>query len=131
RVGAGEGLGRASTSRAVGLAGGRLMDPLVYERPIVQRLYEVGPLLLQDGLLSAHGLLRRLERRSPVFRRYAAELAHSQGWTPTELQALQEQRLRLLIRHAYEQVPYYRRIFDERRLTPADIRTAEDLYKLP
>lgn len=44
---------------------------------------------------------------------------------------LQEARLEALIRHAYENVPYYQRIFKERKLRPGDIKTVEDLKKLP
>lgn len=33
--------------------------------------------------------------------------------------------------HAYRTTPYYRRVFDERGLSPADIRTTGDLAKLP
>ena len=44
---------------------------------------------------------------------------------------LQEERLKALIKHAYENVPYYQRIFKERKLGPRDIKTVEDLKKLP
>jgi phenylacetate-CoA ligase len=36
-----------------------------------------------------------------------------------------------LLKHAYETVPYYRRIFDQRGIGPASICCAEDLEKLP
>ena len=35
------------------------------------------------------------------------------------------------MRHAYDNVPYYRRIFDERGLKPDDIQSSIDLMKLP
>jgi len=41
------------------------------------------------------------------------------------------QQLRRLLHHAYENVPYYRIIFDERGLKPKDIQTIDDLRKLP
>lgn len=43
----------------------------------------------------------------------------------------QERRLRQLVRHAYDNVPYYRRLFDEARLKPVDIRGLSDLHKIP
>ena len=48
-----------------------------------------------------------------------------------ELIALQNQRLQALVRHCYENVPYYTRLFDSLNLKPADIQTREDLQKLP
>jgi phenylacetate-CoA ligase len=44
---------------------------------------------------------------------------------------LQSRRVRQMIRHAYETVPYYREAMDQRKLTPSDFRTAADLDKLP
>ncbi|MFC1902993.1 phenylacetate--CoA ligase family protein [Chloroflexota bacterium] len=48
-----------------------------------------------------------------------------------ELKAHQEEKLRQLIRHAYENVPFYREKFESVGLIPTDIRTIEDLHKLP
>ena len=41
------------------------------------------------------------------------------------------EQLRALVQHAYENVPYYQRVFDERRLKPEDISTLDDLQKIP
>jgi len=43
----------------------------------------------------------------------------------------QEERLRTLVNHAYNNVPYYRNLFNSLRLRPSDIRKLEDLRKLP
>jgi phenylacetate-CoA ligase len=43
----------------------------------------------------------------------------------------QSERLRRLVRHAYECVPYYRNLFDRHRLRPEHIRGVEDLAKIP
>jgi phenylacetate-CoA ligase len=48
-----------------------------------------------------------------------------------ELRALQENKLRAVVRHAYENVPYYRSLFDSAGLSPDDIRTVEDLTRVP
>ena len=59
------------------------------------------------------------------------ELERSQWWSRDELLELQHQRLRRLVKQAYDNVPYYRRIFDVRGLKPNDIESIEDLAKLP
>ena len=51
--------------------------------------------------------------------------------TEQELITLQNQRLQALIRHCYENVPYYTCVFNERGLKPEDIQCREDLQKLP
>lgn len=58
-------------------------------------------------------------------------LKKSQTWSKEKLEQYQTQKLRELINHAYQNVPYYRRIFDERNLNPEDIKNASDLKKLP
>jgi phenylacetate-CoA ligase len=54
-----------------------------------------------------------------------------QSWTPEQVVEWQERQLQSFIKHAYEHTIYYRRVMDERGLTPEDIQTAEDLKKLP
>ncbi len=48
-----------------------------------------------------------------------------------ELQALQLQRLRQTLQHAYDHVPHYRRSFDAKGLHPSDCRTLADLALFP
>lgn len=59
------------------------------------------------------------------------ELEETQWWGTAQLEEIQNERLRRLIKHAYENVPYYRRILDKKGLTPGDINNVSDLPKLP
>jgi len=62
---------------------------------------------------------------------YLDRLKKSQ-WLPRDgILLLQNEYLGRIINHAYDHVLYYRRIFEERGLKPQDIRSAEDLRKLP
>ncbi len=47
------------------------------------------------------------------------------------LRRLQEERLRAQVAHAYAQSPFYRRKLDAAGVAPADVRTVEDLRRLP
>jgi len=58
-------------------------------------------------------------------------LQNSQHWTRSQIDNYQNQRLRKLIHHSYENVPFYRELFDDLNLKPEDIQTKEDLNKLP
>jgi phenylacetate-CoA ligase len=51
--------------------------------------------------------------------------------SPDNLKALQGHKLRLLVRHAYLHVPYYRRRFQAAGLGPDDVRTLDDLERIP
>ena len=48
-----------------------------------------------------------------------------------ELVALQTERLKWTLKHAYENVPMYRRKFDAAGVHPADFRELSDLSKFP
>jgi phenylacetate-CoA ligase len=59
------------------------------------------------------------------------ELQATQFWPRARLENLQAARLRALVLHAYENVPYYRQVFDARGLKPDEIQGPGDLEKLP
>ncbi len=65
------------------------------------------------------------------FYQYYRELDKTQWQTPAEIRERQREKLRLLIRHAYDNVPFYREIFDRKKLRPEDIRGEADLPKFP
>jgi phenylacetate-CoA ligase len=48
-----------------------------------------------------------------------------------EIAALQLQRLKWTLQHAYDNVPHYRRKFDEKGVHPDDLKTLADLAKFP
>jgi phenylacetate-CoA ligase len=48
-----------------------------------------------------------------------------------DLRAWQDARLRRLVLHAYESVPFYRRLFDRHRLHPRHVRGLVDLELIP
>lgn len=58
-------------------------------------------------------------------------LQKSQFWSKEDIRSFQNERLNILVCNAYENVPYYNRLFKELKLKPNDIRTFEDLEKLP
>ncbi|MEX1078559.1 MAG: phenylacetate--CoA ligase PaaK [Homoserinimonas sp.] len=59
------------------------------------------------------------------------ELDPEERMSRDELQALQLTRLQQTVRHAYANVPLYTRKFDAAGVHPDDIRTLDDVVKLP
>jgi phenylacetate-CoA ligase len=60
------------------------------------------------------------------------EILNKTQWLSlSEIEHFQNQRLQLLITHAYENVPYYHKIFNSLALKPTDIKNFSDLNKLP
>jgi phenylacetate-CoA ligase len=63
---------------------------------------------------------------------YYLLLANKNQWkTYEELKKLQEKKLKKIIYHAYHNVRFYHDIFKENKLLPSDIKTLEDLNKIP
>lgn len=67
----------------------------------------------------------------PVKRPAPGELDAIETASRDELQALQLQRLKWSLRHAYENVPHYRRAFDAKGVHPDDLKSLADLSKFP
>lgn len=48
-----------------------------------------------------------------------------------QIRAIQDERLVKQVQHVWDNVPYYRKKMEEKGITPADIRSVDDLHKLP
>ncbi len=59
------------------------------------------------------------------------QLEHIEKASVDELRALQLERLKWSVRHAYENVPHYRKKFEAHGVRPDDLKRLEDLAKFP
>jgi phenylacetate-CoA ligase len=55
----------------------------------------------------------------------------SQYWGREQFEKYQNEKLRILIKHAYTNVPFYTELFHDLKIVPEDIQTKSDLVKLP
>lgn len=62
---------------------------------------------------------------------YLHRIRNNQWLNSAELKELQERGLKAIVEHAYKQIPFYHKRFKESDLKPSDIKTLEDLKKLP
>lgn len=77
------------------------------------------------------GLRNKILREGIPFRRMLKDLKDSQFYSRAELENYQDERLRKIIKHAYENVPYYNELFNKCNLIPEDLQTKADLWKIP
>jgi phenylacetate-CoA ligase len=61
----------------------------------------------------------------------AANLDSAERMSLDEMRALQRERLAWTLRHAYENVPHYRRAFDAAGVRPEEFRDLADLARFP
>jgi phenylacetate-CoA ligase len=62
---------------------------------------------------------------------YYKELEQTQWYSYEEIQELQWKKLKILLEHAYKNVPMYQQAFQDTQITPSDIRSPDDLNILP
>jgi phenylacetate-CoA ligase len=62
---------------------------------------------------------------------YLLQLKKDQWKDSRQLEEIQFKRLRAMLRHAYNYVPYYHRLFSSAKIRPEDIRKKDDLRKMP
>ncbi len=63
--------------------------------------------------------------------RYLREYEANQWLAPEQLAALQLDKLKALVAHCWQQVPYYRRRWQEIGFEPGDLRSLDDYARLP
>ena len=68
------------------------------------------------------------EELIPMERYYQPEIETA---SREQIKAWQDERLVAQVRHVWENVPYYRKKMEEKGLTPDDIKSTDDLKKLP
>lgn len=100
------------------------------ERPLVRDAPEpVWRRLYWNGYLSLFGATHWLITKEVG--RQLEDLKESQWLSPDKMRELQLGKLRKLVLHAYRHVPFYRDRMRELGLQPDDIRSLDDLSKLP
>jgi len=98
---------------------------------IISSLYKALPHSMQNLALNMYAFKVHMERYGAPFRRALDELTKTQHYSQSQIDEYQNVRLVRLIRYAYQEVPYYRELFDRVGLKPSDIKSKEDLHKIP
>ena len=62
---------------------------------------------------------------------YLLKLKLHQRFNLEKLEKIQNEKLKNLIHYSYNNVPYYRKLFNDNNISPRDIRTKNDLKKIP
>lgn len=94
-------------------------------------IYKFLPIPLQNIAVTMQGFKIKKQRYGGNFNKYVNELDESQYFDKKTIKENQEERLKCIVKVAYDNVPYYRKLFRENHLKPSDIRYIEDLNKIP
>lgn len=94
-------------------------------------VYRHLPPLLRNLAATYYAVRTYRTKYGPYFREHFARLKENERLPDEELKEIQLRKLKALIAHASRNVPYYRSLFRERGLTPADIVDLSDLRRVP
>ena len=81
-----------------------------------------------EDALSGTGKVSKTNRRNSMERYYQKEIECA---SREELRAIQDEKLVKQVKHVWDNVPYYRKKMEEKGVTPDDIKSVDDLHKLP
>lgn len=94
-------------------------------------IYDHSPIWWQNFMCTVAGYKRVRQRYDKLFDKRREFFRKAAEWSLAEAEAYQLEKLKQLAEHAYEKVPFYRRLFDQVKVKPQDIRTLNDWQKIP
>lgn len=97
----------------------------------LEEIYQKLPIPLQQLAVNVEGWRTVRKNYGGKFREFLREAESRTFWTREQITAYRDKRLQAFVRHCYETVPYYRKLFRNLKIVPEDIRTLEDLSHLP
>jgi len=98
---------------------------------IVENIYFKSPVILQNFLISAYGYKLFHERYSGNHDKYLKVLLKTQWYTKEKLMDLINKTFVELFNHAILTVPFYQKLLEKGIISKKDIRSIEDIKKLP
>lgn len=94
-------------------------------------LYDRLPLPFQNAACSLEGFRINRTRFGSDFARNLGEYNERRAWSYERICEFRDQRIRSVVKHAYESVPFYNRLLREGGINYSDIRGLDDLKRLP
>ena len=96
-----------------------------------EKLYEIMPVFLQNIACNVRGIKINRTRYNDDFKKMLHEFLERKSWSYDDICSYRDERLRKIILHCYETVPYYRNMFRSLNIYPDEIRDIKDLELLP
>lgn len=97
----------------------------------LESLYRKAPPWLQGVFLNAYALQVHRHRYGARLRQEVDRAVQRERWPATRIREYQDDRVRAMVRHAFEKTGFYRDRMRELGLTPDEIQGVGDLDKMP
>lgn len=96
-----------------------------------EKIYYKLPYQLQNIAVSLYGLKLKRDRNGKQFLKNLSSLKKSEWESRENIKRYQNEKITELIHHAYNTVPFYKTWYDEHGVDIAQIKSTDDLSKLP
>lgn len=98
---------------------------------MIKEIVKSSPYIIKKPIKVFHNFIPDYIKYGNKFRNTYNFLEKSQYWTKKEHEEYQIIQLKRIIDHAYNMVPYYKKLFSEYDIKPKDIQNFNDLKKIP
>ena len=94
-------------------------------------IYYKSPYFIRYLAFVIKGAIQARNRYGKSFKSKYQELMSNENMSDQQIEILQNKLMKDLLQHAYENVPYYRKVFDNVKFDPRNYTGPEDLNKIP
>lgn len=98
---------------------------------MIEYIYNNLPISLQNVACSIKGWQEKKSRLGGDFDKIYNNLKKTEWYSKEQIKSFQINELKKLIDYSILNIPYYKRLFEELRLTSKDITTLDDLKQIP
>ncbi len=94
-------------------------------------IYSQLPIFAQNAACFAEGMKIMHRRYGTYFQKKLAEYESHNAWSYEQMCEYRDRKLQRIIKHCYNTVPHYKKMFCKYGISPTEIKRMEDLRKLP
>jgi phenylacetate-CoA ligase len=98
---------------------------------VLEKIYYKMPVPLQNAIFSAYGWNLSRKRYNHCFHHHLNRLKEMEWWSSDQIEEYQNKCFVDVVRHAYTTVPFYQKWYDECGVDVENIKSLDDLTKLP
>jgi phenylacetate-CoA ligase len=97
----------------------------------LEKILNIAPYEAKQGAKYLYAAAPLAFRYGKSFLESCKSAKERETWLADKLDIFQNERLQALLLHAYQNVPYYRKLFNESGVSPLEIKTIHDLVRIP
>src|SRR5690606_18781981 len=97
----------------------------------VDKILINSPYLVKSILINIYGFFLARKRFSGTFKRWFGIYIRNLEKKPARIRLEQFELLKKNVIYCYEQIPYYKRLFDDIKFDPYSIESVKDIQRIP